>query len=229
MSENGIDFKQYLNFKVLFLSNNKKIFMAATAHLEFPKVNGLGKAETVYPIHNLISSRRSVRAFSSQSLSSSEINTILEAASWAPSSMNEQPWEYIYAHKGTEGFKKILGCLMEGNQKWAKDAPVLVISIAKTQFSRNQKRNSWAAHDVGMANANLLLQAVSMDIFGRAMGGFHKYQLAEEFDLKDDQNPICVIALGFREDVANMDGETKEREFSIRSRKPLDAFTRKLT
>jgi nitroreductase len=202
--------------------------MAGTAKIEILSGNNNDKARTNYPVHDLIRRRRSARVYSTQDISPSEINTILEAASWAPSSMNEQPWQYKYAHKGSHGFNQILDCLMEGNRKWAKDAPILMISIAQTRFSRNQRTNIWAAHDVGMANSNLLIQAVSMDIFGRVMGGFHKDQLKELFHLNEDQDPICVIALGYREDPDKLDAEATAKEYSPRSRFKVEDFVQKL-
>lgn len=187
-----------------------------------------GKAMTLYPVHNLIRSRRSTKSFSDQDISASEINTILEAAAWAPSSMNEQPWEYIYAHKNTDGFTQILECLNEGNQTWAQKASVLIVSLAKNRSNRNQKMNFWAAHDVGMANANLLLQAVSMDIYGRIMGGFIKDSLINKFNLHVDKIPVCVIALGYRTDPESMDHNTRAFEFSERHRKPVTEYAQKL-
>lgn len=183
-------------------------------------------ATTQHPVIDLIKNRWSARAFSEQALTQEEIETILEAASWAPSANNEQPWEFYYAHKNTEGFDTIFNCLMDGNKPWAKNAAALVVTVARTTFAANEKNNPNAAHDVGLATATLLLQATAMDIYCHPMGGFHKDMLKEALKFSDTQSPICVIALGRLDSPETLEEPFKTREITPRSRKPLSEIAK---
>src|SRR5205823_1466560 len=110
-------------------------------------------APTDYPVHDLIRRRWSTRAFSDKRVDAQALRCLLEAARWSPSSYNEQPWSYIVATKDNRiEFERMLGVLVEGNRKWAKDAPVLMISVAAKQFARNGQPNRHAFHDVGAAS-----------------------------------------------------------------------------
>ncbi|MDP4685618.1 MAG: nitroreductase family protein, partial [Salibacteraceae bacterium] len=129
--------------------------------------------QTENPVHSFITKRWSARSFAEKPISESELNTLIEAASWAASSMNEQPWHYLIAKKGSASFQKMVDCLMAGNQPWAKNASVLLLSLARKNFASNGKPNRHAMHDVGAANTTLLLQAANMDIYGHMMGGYH--------------------------------------------------------
>lgn len=185
-------------------------------------------ANTKYAVSETIKKRFSPRAFADTPISEAETLTILEAASWAASAMNEQPWEYHFALKGTAGFEKICSGLLPGNQPWAKNAAVLVVAIAKTHFQANQNPNHWATHDLGMANATLLLQAATMDIYGHCMAGFDKEKITTSLHLNEQQMPVCVIALGHLGDVAHLEEPFKGRELTPRSRKSIEIFTKKV-
>ncbi len=178
-------------------------------------------ANTSRPVHRLIRKRWSPRTFSDEPINEEGLQTLFEAASWAASSYNDQPWQYIYAHRSDEeGFQKLLSCLKEGNQKWAKDAAVLVLSMARRYFSRNDKPNRHYMHDTGAANTTLVLQAASMDIYGHMMAGFHIDKTIETFELPDEIEPVCFIALGYL-------GSLDESQLKPRSRKPLRDFVKK--
>ncbi|HXB41725.1 MAG TPA: nitroreductase family protein, partial [Bacteroidia bacterium] len=141
------------------------------------------EAKTKYPVAELIRKRWSARAFSNKSIDDDILFTLFEAASWAASSNNEQPWRYIYAkHEDKEAFEKMVGCLMPGNQPWAKNAAVLILCLAKTTFGPEHKLNLAAHHDTGLSNATLLLQAASMDIYGHMMGGYDRVKTKQEFN-----------------------------------------------
>lgn len=185
-------------------------------------------AKTKYAVSEIVKKRFSPHAFANTPISEAETLAILEAASWAASAMNEQPWEYQFAHKGTAGFEKIWSGLLPGNQPWAKDAAVLVVAIAKTHFEANQNPNHWAMHDLGMANATLLLQAATMDIYGHCMAGFDKEKITSALYLNEQQMPVCIIALGHLGDVAHLEEPFKGRELTPRSRKPIENFTKKV-
>jgi nitroreductase len=157
-----------------------------------------------------------------------DVDTLLEAASWAPSAMNEQPWEYVYAHRGTRGFEMLKNSLLPGNSPWAKEAAVLLVSIARTIYTANQKTNASALHDVGMANAQLILQAQSMNIYGHMMGGFDQEKLRSVLSLSDQQQAICVIALGYLDIPEKLEEPFKARELQARQRKSLNEFSKSL-
>ncbi|QCK14227.1 nitroreductase family protein [Mangrovivirga cuniculi] len=184
-------------------------------------------ADTTYPVLDVIKNRWSTRSFKDLSISDETLTNLFEAASWAASSRNEQPWEYIYAHKGTEGFNKLADCLMEGN-RWAKDAPVLILSIAKKTFSRNNKPNAHYFHDTGAANTTMLLQAVNMGILGHMMAGFDKDKTIENLGIDENHEPVCFIALGYPDEPDNLEDPFKEREQGSRSRKSVNEFVSKI-
>lgn len=172
-------------------------------------------------MHEFIKKRRSIRAFSSREISRDDMQEIMEAATWAPSSMNEQPWRYIYAYKGTEGFKRIWDCLVPSNQTWTDDASVLVISIAKKTLARNGKPNRHYMHDTGLANENLIIQAITMDIYAHPMGGFDMDKTVAAFQLTDDDEVVCFIALGYKGDPQQLEEPNRTRETEERSRKSI--------
>jgi len=185
-------------------------------------------AQTQTPVIDLIKNRWSPRSFMQEEIEQADIDTLLEAASWAPSANNEQPWQYIYAQRGTAGFDLIKNCLNGANASWAKDASVLLVSIARKTFAGNQQENHSAMHDLGMSNMYLLTQALSMNIYGHMMGGFDKPKLTEALGLNSDQEIACVMALGFLDIPEKLEEPFKGRETSARSRKPSSDFAKQL-
>ena len=181
-------------------------------------------ANTGYPVHELITKRWSARAFANDPIDQHTLNTLLEAAAWSSSSMNEQPWLYVFAHKSSESFQKMHHTLMTGN-KWAGGAAVLLLSLARKNFTANGKPNRHYLHDVGAANTSLLLQAASMDIYGHMMGGFDMEQIVTQFNIPEDLEPVCIIALGYLGDHEQLEEPFRSREVSPRSRKALDEFS----
>ena len=116
-------------------------------------------AVTKYPVIDLIKRRWSTRSFTDQPISEGDLHTLIEAASWMFSANNEQPWRFIAAQKNSVSFEKILQCISPGNASWAKNAAALVVSIAKTNFDKEGNPvNHWAEHDLGAANAAMILQ-----------------------------------------------------------------------
>ena len=185
-------------------------------------------AHTQYGVAPFITNRFSPRAFSGKNISDEVMNTLFEAASWAASANNEQPWMYYFAHKNTEGFEKLAECLMPGNHVWAKNAAVLVVTVAQKTFAKNGNPNVAAEHDLGMANATLLLQASTLDVFGHPMGGFFKDKAADVLGLDDNSAPICMLALGYLGSPEQLDEPFKTRELTGRNRKPLDQFVKEI-
>jgi len=177
-------------------------------------------ATTKYPVNSIIKERWSARAFSDKNISDDLLNQFVEAASWAASSMNEQPWLYYVAHRGTPAFDQMAELLMSGNRVWAKDAAVLLLSLAKKTFS-NGNSNRHYMHDVGAANQNLMLEATANGVLGHLMGGFDVVKTKEVFELSDDLDPIVFIALGYPGSAEQLPAPFNEREVAARSRKEL--------
>jgi nitroreductase len=179
------------------------------------------EAQTQFPVMDLIRERWSARSFSEQEIDSDTMNTILDGASWAPSANNEQPWQFFVAHKNTPAFDLVWQALMPGNQPWTQKAAALVVSIALTEFSANQKPNAYAEHDLGLANAFLILQARKLDVFTHIMAGFEKGKLSENLGLIPTQKPMTVLALGYLDEAEKLEEPFRTRELTPRNRKPL--------
>lgn len=184
---------------------------------------------TKNPVHELITQRWSARSFSDRIISDEAFDTILEAASWAASSMNEQPWKYLYAIRGSQAFEKIQACLMVGNEPWAKHGSHLIIALAKRNFDKNGTPNRHAMHDLGAANTNMLLQAASMGILGHMMGGFHMHQCLETFEIDPLQWEIsCITVLGYPDIAEKLDEPYRTRELTARTRKSTTEISKAL-
>jgi nitroreductase len=182
-------------------------------------------AETAHPIHELLRRRWSPRAFAARPVEPGKLRSLLEAARWAPSSYNEQPWSFIVATKDDPAeYERLLSCLVEFNQGWAKAAPVLFISVASLRFSRNQKENRHAMHDVGLATENLVIQATALGLFAHGMAGFDVAKTREVYGIPDSHLPAAAWALGYPGEPEMLGTELHERELEPRERKPLDQF-----
>jgi nitroreductase len=189
----------------------------------------LKQPKTENKISGLITERWSARSFKNEALTELEINTLLEAASWAASSMNEQPWHYLVAENGSEAFDNMIDCLMGGNQPWAKNAPLMLVSLTKKNFDRNNIENRHAMHDAGAANTTLLLQAAELDIFGHMMGGFHYDKTLEIFQIDGNEFEIaCFIALGHLDIPEALEEPFKSRETAVRTRKTISEISSRL-
>jgi len=168
-----------------------------------------------------IYNRRSPRSFSSAQIPEEIINQLFDAARWAPSSMNEQPWLYLFAYNGTDKFDKILESLVPFNKQWAKNASVLVVSMARKNSLYNGKPNKYYLYDTGSANQNLLLAAFDYDIYGHPMGGFDSETLIKNFNIPNDIEPVTVIALGYLDSPHKLPEDLRNREIAQRERRPI--------
>ena len=172
---------------------------------------------------DLIKNRWSPRAFDEKEVTKVQMDTILEAATWAPSCMNEQPWRYAVALKQNKnGFKKLLDLLVPGNAIWAKNSAALILCYVKTTYDSNGAVNDWAMHDAGLANENLLLQATNMGIYGHIMAGFTADKAIADFVLTNEYKPVCMIALGYPGNSGMLEEPFKTREMTPRTRKGTD-------
>ncbi len=192
-------------------------------------MNHSKKAQTKHNIHPLIIERWSARSFSEKSIPSQTMEALFEAASWSASSMNEQPWEYLWSEKGSETFDKMVDCLMEGNQPWAKNGSHMLLSLAKRKFENKSFANRHHMHDVGAANSTLLMQAAHVDIYGHMMGGFLMDKTLEAFEIDPEKYEIaCLIVLGYLDAPERLDEPFHGRELASRTRKSVSEFTKEL-
>lgn len=175
-----------------------------------------------YPLHPLISRRKSTRAFSEKPVEPEKLRIILEAARWAPSSSNIQPWRFIVATKEEpEKYERLLGLLVEQNKIWAAKAPVLILSVAKLTYEAGEKSNKFALHDVGLASANMTLQATSLGLAVHQMGGFNAEKARTVLNIPRDFEPVAMIALGHEDTTDFLPQFLRERELAPRVRKDL--------
>lgn len=183
------------------------------------------KALTDYPIHELLAERWSPYAFQNRPVSESDLRSLFEAARWSASSYNEQPWSYLVAtQENLNHFRQILSCLLEGNQLWAKDAPVLALGIANLKFTLNHQDNRAATHDLGAATGNLVLEATARGIFVHQMIGILPEKARDLFDIPDGFEAWTGMAIGYQGDPMALPDALKERDLMPRQRKPLDQF-----
>ncbi len=178
-----------------------------------------------YPISELIQKRRSIRAFSDQPVEPEKIRSLFEATRWAPSSTNEQPWVYLYAtREQPELWERFFEALNEGNKLWAKDAPLLILSLARRNFTRYEGPNAHSLYDLGGANAFLSLQAVELGLQVRQMAGFKTDVAIRNLNVPAEYQPGVFIAVGYPGDPANLPDKLRERERAPRERIIQDDF-----
>lgn len=182
-------------------------------------------AQTQYPIHELLRNRWSPRAFAVRAVSPETLRSLFEAARWAPSSFNEQPWSFLVAaHENPEDFSRLLSCLVDGNIAWAKYAPVLMLSVAKLKFEHNQKPNRHAFHDVGLAAENLVIQASALGLMVHQMAGIHVDKARETYGIPEGYDAVAGFAIGYPGEPQSLPEGLRERELAPRSRKPVESF-----
>jgi nitroreductase len=179
-------------------------------------------AETDAAVHDLFRQRWSPRAFSSRDVSSEDLRSVLEAARWAASSYNEQPWRFFIARKSDpEPFKRFLDVLVPANQVWASSAPVLIIMAAQKKFTHNGADNYYALHDTGQALAHLMLQATALGLHAHAMAGFDREKARKEIGIPDDYAIGAAVALGYLGNPDQLPEQMRKAEMAKRQRKPL--------
>ncbi|HWT87344.1 MAG TPA: nitroreductase family protein [Candidatus Angelobacter sp.] len=182
-------------------------------------------APVEFPVHELIQNRWSPRAFSDKAVPQEVLRSLFEAARWAPSSSNEQPWAYIVATKDdAENFEKSLGALVEFNANWAKKAPVLVIAVAQLAFAKNNAPNRNAQYDVGAASLQLSIEATARGLVVHQMAGFDPETAREAYDIPQGWEPIAAMAIGYPGDAASLPEPLQSREKAPRSRKRIHEF-----
>ncbi len=183
------------------------------------------RAVTSVPILEPIADRWSPCLFSARRVERDKLIACLEAARWAASSYNEQPWYFLIAQREEEAeFARLVDCLLEANQTWARSAGVLMLTVVSRSFRRNGTPNRMAEHDLGLAVGNLSLQATALGLVVHQMAGFNPSRARQTFAIPEGFDPVTAIALGYAEDADSASGPLAERDRAARSRKPLAEF-----
>jgi nitroreductase len=171
------------------------------------------------PVLDVIKNRRSRRAYADKMVEQEKIHSLFEAARWAPSSLNEQPWFYIYATSDQKTlWSKIFDALKESNKVWAVHAPLLILSMARKNFIRVDSPNPSAKYDLGAANAFFSLQAAHLGLNVHQMAGYDAPTVIKNLGVPDKYDPVVVMAVGYPGDVETLPENLKAREFAPRER-----------
>ncbi|MGH9995171.1 MAG: nitroreductase family protein [Nitrososphaeraceae archaeon] len=178
-------------------------------------------AKTGHPVNELIAKRWSARAFSTKPVERSKLLSMIEAARWAPSSRNEQPWRYIiFTNNNPEKLKEAQSVLLESNA-YAKRAPILICAIAKKNYSEGGKYNRLHFHDLGAANENMFLEAFNQGLIMHEMGGFDVQKAIEVFNIPEDFEIGVMITIGYQDKHIVLPERFREKAFSPRERRKL--------
>ena len=183
------------------------------------------KAVTDYPIQNALAERWSPYGFEDRPVPEADLRSLFEAARWAASSYNEQPWNYLVATKENSlEFGRLLSCLVEANQVWAKAAPVLVLGVVSLRFAKNNQNNRAAVHDLGLAAGNLLVEATVRGLSVHQMIGILPDKAREVYQIPAHYEAWTAMAIGYKADPAKLPEALKGRDLAPRQRKPLSEF-----
>jgi nitroreductase len=193
--------------------------------MEIPTVVMTKSTEVEYPVMDLITARRSRRAYAPQPVEPEKIHSLFEAARWAPSSLNEQPWAYIYATKDQpELWNKLFEALNDSNKVWVHQAPLLVLSLARKTLVRNGAINGSARYDVGGANVLLSLQATQLGLNVHQMGGYDRQKAIQNLQIPEHYEPVVMLAIGYPGQPDQLPDKLMQREISPRERYTQEFF-----
>ncbi len=182
-------------------------------------------ASAEFAIHELIANRWSPRAFAERDVDAETLRSLFEAARWAPSSSNEQPWNFVVAARNDpENFNKALQPLVEFNVNWAKHAAVLGFAVCELAFAKNNAPNRHAQYDTGAAMALLCVEATARGLFVHQMAGFDPETAREVFNIPAGFDAIAAFAIGYAGDPNSLPQPLRDRETAPRSRKPIRNF-----
>lgn len=179
-------------------------------------------------VHDLIARRWSPRAFAATPVAEETLQRMFEAARWAASWGNAQPWRFLVTRNGDESFRKLHDCLSGSNKAWTQNVPILMLSVTDTLFpakgDKPARENPTAQHDLGLAFANLTLQATDLGLHVHAVAGFDREKARAVFEIPAPYEPVTVAAVGYRAPSSTLEGDLRAREEAPRSRKPLREF-----
>lgn len=182
------------------------------------------QATVDYPIHPLLQERWSPRAFDPRLVEPAKLRSILEAARWAPSGGNAQPWYFIVATKeNEEEYAKLASCLAPGNAEWATQAPVLLMTVAQ-MVTGSGRKNGHAFHDIGLATQNLAIQATALGLHVHPMAGFSAETARTLYGIPENFEPVTMLAIGYLGDPQMLAEQRRQQELTPRTRRPLNEF-----
>jgi len=183
------------------------------------------RISAAHPIHELIARRWSPRAFADRAVEPQKLQPVMEAARWAPSSSNEQPWHFIVATKDQPtDFHRVLSCLVEKNQQWAQHAPVLMIAATALHFRKHGTANRHAYYDTGQAVAYMTLQATALGLYIHQMAGFSPETAQKELQIPEGVEAVTAIAMGYLGDPQQLPEDLRQRELAPGTRKSTQEF-----
>ncbi len=179
----------------------------------------------IYQILPEIFERRSILSFSEKPVEPEKLKLLFEAARCAPSSMNLQPWRFVYAGKeDVDNYNKLFNLLSDRNKLWAGSAPILAVGIAEVIMEYKERLNRFAFYDLGMAVGNLLVQATSLGLFVHQMGGYDAEKAKQVLDIPQGFEPVATIAIGYKGESEKLPMNLKKRESGTRIRKEIKEF-----
>jgi nitroreductase len=182
-------------------------------------------ANTQYPVSAAVKARWSPRALKPESVPADQMRSLLEAARWTASAFNEQPWRFIVALRDeTVEFERMLGCLVPGNQQWARNAGALILTVVSESFARNDKPNGSARYDVGQAASALALQATELGLRVHQMAGIDRDKIRETYGVPQGFAPLTGIAVGYPGPLDELPEGLRETESAPRERKAQSEF-----
>ena len=188
-------------------------------------IMNIKKAATDYPILKVLAERWSPYGFEDRPVLAADLRSLFEAARWAASSYNEQPWNYLVAtREDPQEFGRLLSCLVDANQAWAKAAPVLVLGVVNLRFAKNNQDNRAAVHDLGLAAGNLSVEATARGLSVHQMIGILPDKAREVYQIPEHFEAWTALAIGYKADPATLPDALKERDLAPRQRKPLGKF-----
>ena len=188
-------------------------------------MNEAKKPQLQHPISDVLAQRWSPYVYESRPVPRADIESLFEAVRWAPSAYNEQPWRYLLATQDEDAeFDRLLSCLVEPNQAWAKAAWVLGLGIVRTMFQRNGKPNATAHHDLGLGSASLLVEATKRGLMVHQMSGILPDRARELYSVPEGFDILTGLAIGYPGSLEAAPEAFRERDQMPRSRKPLSEF-----
>ena len=177
------------------------------------------------PVNDLLRRRWSPLSFSPQPVEPEKLRSLFEAARWSASSFGAQPWSFLVATNDNPAeFEKMLGCLVEQNAEWARNAAVLAISVAKLDFAQTGKPNRHAYYDVGHSVAYLSVEATALGLWVHQMAGFQSGKVREVYGVPEGYDPVSAIAIGYGAPTGELPEKLAQREKAPRTRMPASEF-----
>lgn len=178
-----------------------------------------------HPIAAVLAERYSPYGYDPRPLPAADLRSLFEAARWAPSAFNEQPWRYLVAVRQDEAeFARLLGCLTDTNQQWARHASALAVGVASRTYARNGKPNGTALHDLGLAAASLTVEATVRGLAVHQMGGILPDRVRELYRVPEGFQPLTALAIGYAADPATLPEALRQRDTAPRTRRPQAEF-----